>query len=232
MRYIEVILPIPIPGVFSYAVPAHVKQDVLKGCRVIVPFGKRKYYTGLVYATVDQVSSKYAVKEIFEVLDIEPIVTTAQLTFIDWISNYYMCALGDAYNAALPAGLKLTSESYLGILPDIDINYASLTDAEKMVLTHLQKENISAEEVKKITGLKYPFQLVKSLIDAGIIYTFEKIKDKYSPKMENRIKLHSHYTTEESLNELSKTLDKYPKQAHVLMAYLKRDPRIRKHRIK
>ena len=50
--------------------------------------------------------------------------------------------------------------------------------------------------------------------------------------MENRIKLHSHYTTEESLNELSKTLDKYPKQAHVLMAYLKRDPRIRKHRIK
>ena len=48
-----------------------------------------------------------------------------------------------------------------------------------MVLTHLQKENISAEEVKKITGLKYPFQLVKSLIDAGIIYTFEKIKDKY-----------------------------------------------------
>ena len=224
MRYIEVILPIPIPGVFSYSVPACVKQEILQGCRVIVPFGKRKYYTGLVYDIVDQVSSKYAVKEIFEVLDIEPIVTTSQLKFIDWISNYYMCALGDAYNAALPAGLKLTSESYLGILPDIDINYASLTDTEKMVLTHLQKENISAEEVKKITGLKYPFQLVKSLIDAGIIYTFEKIKDKYSPKMETRIKLHSHYTTEEPLNELSKTLDKYPKQAHVLMAYLKEIP--------
>ena len=60
---------------------------------------------------MDKVSSKYAVKEIFEVLDIDPIITKAQLKFIDWISNYYMCALGDAYNAALPAGLKLTSES-------------------------------------------------------------------------------------------------------------------------
>ncbi len=149
MRYIEVILPIPIPGVFSYSVPACVKQEILQGCRVIVPFGKRKYYTGLVYDIVDQVSSKYAVKEIFEVLDIEPIVTTSQLKFIDWISNYYMCALGDAYNAALPSGLKLTSESYLGILPDIDIDYAKLNDTEKTVIAHLQKDNISAEEVKK-----------------------------------------------------------------------------------
>ena len=224
MRYIEVILPIPIPGVFTYGVPKHIKQEILKGCRVIVPFGKRKYYTGLVYATLDRVSSKYAVKKIFEVLDIEPIVTTAQLKLIDWISNYYMCHVGDAYNAALPAGLKLTSESYLGILPNIDINYEKLNYTEKIVISHLKRNNISAEDVKKITGLKYPFQLIKNLIDAGIIYTFEKIKDKYSPKMENRIKLYSHYTTEKSLNKLTKTLDKYPKQAHVLMAYLKKVP--------
>ena len=117
MRYIEVILPISIPGVFFYSVPTNIKQKNLKGCRVIVPFGKRKYYTGLVYDNVDKVSSKFAIKEIFEVLDIEPIVTKEQLKFIDWVSSYYMCSLGDAYNAALPSGLKLTSESYLGMIP-------------------------------------------------------------------------------------------------------------------
>mgnify|MGYP001222320021 CR=1 FL=1 len=224
MRYIEVILPISIPGLFSYSVPTNFKQKNLKGCRVIVPFGKRKYYTGLVYKNVDKVSSKFAVKEVFEVLDVEPIVTTEQLKFIDWVSNYYMCNLGDAYNAALPAGLKLTSESYLGMIPDIDINFEKLSDNEKIVIYHLKRNNISVEEVKKITRLKYPFQLVKNLIDAGIIYTFEKIKDKYTPKKEIRVKLHSHYIIEESFKKLSKKLNKYPRQAQVLQTYLKKIP--------
>ena len=126
MRYIEVILPISIPGVFFYSVPTNIKQKNLKGCRVIVPFGKRKYYTGLVYGNADKVSSKFTIKEIFEVLDIEPIVTKDQLKFIEWVSSYYMCSLGDAYNAALPAGLKLISESYIGIIPNIEINFEKL----------------------------------------------------------------------------------------------------------
>ena len=224
MRYIEVILPISIPGVFSYSVPKNIKQKNLKGCRVIVPFGKRKYYTGLIYKNADKVSSKFAIKEVFEVLDIEPIVTKEQLKFIDWISNYYMCNLGDAYNAALPAGLKLTSESYLGLIPDIDINFEKLNDNEKLVINNLKEVNISVEEVKKITKLKYPFQLVKNLIDAGIIYTFEKIKDKYSPKKEIRVKLHTQYIIEKNLKELSKELEKYPRQAQVLRSYLKKIP--------
>ena len=102
----------------------------------------------------------------------------------------------------MPAGLKLTSESYLGLIPDIDINFEKLNDNEKLVIHNLKEVNISVEEVKKITKLKYPFQLVKNLIDAGIIYTFEKIKDKYSPKKEIRVKLHTQYIIEENLKEL------------------------------
>ena len=76
------------------------------------------------YGNADKVSSKFTIKEIFEILDIEPIVTKEQLKFIDWVSSYYMCSLGDAYNAALPAGLKLISESYIGIIP---VSYTHLT---------------------------------------------------------------------------------------------------------
>ena len=224
MRYIEVILPIPIQGTFSYTVPAQFNQKNLIGCRVIIPFGNKKYYTGLIYKEIDKVNTPYALKPILDLLDDVPIIQTSQINFIVWLSTYYMCSLGDAYTAMLPSGLKLTSESFLGLIPGILIDYLSLNEYERLVIQHLEKSHLSADEVKRITGQKQPFRIIKGLLDKDLVYSFEKIKDKYTPKKETRIRLNTAFTERSQLDKLSSQLEKSSLQTHILISYLKNIP--------
>ena len=189
-----------------------------------MPFGKRKCYTGVVHKIVEKTNTQYAVKEILDILDEAPIINQHQLSFLNWLSSYYMCALGDAYNAALPSGLKLSSESYVGLFPDLEINYVSLSEKESIIIQFLENQELSTDEVVKITGLKQPYKLIKGLVDKKLVYLYEKVKDKYQPKTETRIRLSATNTDADKLNELAATLDKKPKQLDVLLGYLKEVP--------
>ena len=80
------------------------------GCRVIVPFGRTKYYTAIVSRIHKEKPEGYAVKSVSELIDTTPILLPSQLEFWQWMADYYLCALGDVYKAALPAGLKLESD--------------------------------------------------------------------------------------------------------------------------
>ena len=104
--FADVILPLPLPGTFTYSVPEEMERTILPGCRVTVPFGGKKSYTALVVALHDKEPEGYAVKAITELLDENPIVTYHQTKLWDWISRYYLCSLGDIYKAAIPQGLK------------------------------------------------------------------------------------------------------------------------------
>ena len=106
MTYVDVILPVPLEGMFTYAVPENV--TVLVGQRVVVPFGRSKTYVGLVGRVHQTPPEGYAVKAILQVMDATPIVTEQQLKLWQWISDYYLSPIGDVYKAALPAGLKDT----------------------------------------------------------------------------------------------------------------------------
>ena len=104
MSYADIILPVPLQGMFTYAIPEGMSVGV--GCRVLVSFGRNKMYLGVVAKLHDQQPTDYKVKTISDIIDVEPVVTERQLKFWQWIADYYMSPIGEVYKAALPAGLK------------------------------------------------------------------------------------------------------------------------------
>jgi primosomal protein N' (replication factor Y) len=104
MMYADLILPVPLRGLFTYAVPEGMAVQV--GCRVVVPFGRGTTYVGIVMRMHDVKPEGYTVKPIRQVMDAAPVVTATQLRLWQWIADYYMSPIGDVYKAALPAGLK------------------------------------------------------------------------------------------------------------------------------
>ncbi|HBJ76848.1 MAG TPA: primosomal protein N', partial [Porphyromonadaceae bacterium] len=108
---VDVLLPLPLKNCFSYLVPKEMEEKVRVGKRVLVPFGKRKFYAGIIVNRSVLPLPKEGMKEILEVLDEYPVVTPIQLKFWTWIADYYLCTLGEVCKAALPSVLKLESES-------------------------------------------------------------------------------------------------------------------------
>ena len=104
--FADVILPVPLDGLFTYSVPQQLAEQARVGVRVHVPFGRGKTYVGIVARIHDQAPEGYQVKDILHVLDAEPILLDTQLRLWRWIADYYMSPIGDVYKAALPAGLK------------------------------------------------------------------------------------------------------------------------------
>jgi primosomal protein N' (replication factor Y) len=110
--YAEIILPLPLYSTFTYEITAEAEKSIQTGSRVLVQFGKKKYYTGIVIRIHNE-SPAYEVKPIMALLDSEPIVRYPQLKLWNWISEYYLCSPGEVYKAAVPTGLKLESETYV-----------------------------------------------------------------------------------------------------------------------
>ena len=109
MRYVDVILPLPLPGLFTYSIPSGMEGKVVFGKRLLVPLGKSKKYIAMAVKTHD-VKPAFGVKPIEQVLDEEPTLLPQQYRLWSWIGEYYMSSLGDVYNAAFPAGLKSTEK--------------------------------------------------------------------------------------------------------------------------
>ena len=110
--FADIILPIPFDS-FTYLVPSDMETRVMRGCRVVVPLGKNKIYTGVVLNTHNNTPEGVEVKAIIEVLDDHPVVNEQQFAFWQWIANYYICALGDVMKAALPGAMKPKDEAAL-----------------------------------------------------------------------------------------------------------------------
>ena len=121
--YADVILPLPLDGLFTYSIPAAQEEQVKFGVRVRVPFGRSKHYVGLVARTHDEKPQGYEVKDIDEVLDTQPILLPEQYRLWSWIADYYMSPIGEVYKAALPSGLKAEdgyrpkTETYIRLTP-------------------------------------------------------------------------------------------------------------------
>lgn len=105
MLYVEVILPLPLDGTFTYSVPDTLAPQVRMGVRVVVPLGRSKTYTAMAVSTHND-KPEFDTRDIIQVVDDSPVLPERQLRLWQWISTYYMCAFGDVFKAALPAGLK------------------------------------------------------------------------------------------------------------------------------
>lgn len=224
--FAELLLPVPVPRLFTYRIPHKLNELVRTGQRVIVQFGDRKIVTGLVFNIHDQPPKDFEAKYILEVLDEFPSVNQSQLSLFQWIADYYMCTLGEVMNAALPAGLKLSSESMVQIYPGFSLEESTLDFSEKesMLLKRIENGTMTYSEIAKFLGVKTIFAILKSLSAKQAIILFEEVKEKFKPKTEKRIRLTPAMNDPLALEELFKVLASKPKQEAVLLRYLQEVP--------
>lgn len=218
--FVEVILPLSLPKLYTYRVPTELVAEAVPGKRVIVQFGKKKYYSALIHQLVYQPPKDYEAKFLTTILDDTPVISDHQFRFWKWISHYYLCALGDVMNAALPGPFKLESETRVELNPDCDIAETDLTDKEFLITEALTiSQQLSVTDISQILEIKNVFGVLKGLYTKGVIVYTEDIKDKYKPKTIACIKLSEHLTTDEqALAKVFDLLEKTPKQLDLLMA--------------
>ena len=109
MKYVDVILPLPLDGTFTYSVPDGMEGKVVPGVRLLVPLGKSKKYIAMATRLHDD-KPAFSCKPVEAVLDNTPSLLPQQMRLWQWIGYYYMAPLGDVYNAAMPGGLKSTEK--------------------------------------------------------------------------------------------------------------------------
>ncbi|MCI5815142.1 MAG: primosomal protein N' [Bacteroidales bacterium] len=200
MRYVEVILPLPLDGVFTYSLPDSMTDRLQAGMRVLVPLGRSKHYTGIALRMHD-VKPDFEVKEVIAVMDERPLLLPVQLKLWRWMAEYYMAPLGDVYKAALPAGLKQEdgyrprTETYIGLCEPwrneqalhVALDMLGRALKQKKVLTeflHLSRwdsieGSTPTEDVHEVTREELTNvchctdAVVKSLIDRKILYTYQ-----------------------------------------------------------
>ena len=187
--FADVILPLPLSNTFTYAVPTKMHNKIGKGFRVIVPFGKRKYYTAIVVALHEKKPKSVETKEIYSLIDHHPIVNDCQLKLWEWISFYYLSSLGDVYKAAVPAKLRIESETCVE-LKKTEENNSPLTPTEKKITAYLQDKGAAKiSELEKNLQISNIFPHIYGLTEKGIITTYEKIEHKFKPKTEKFISI-------------------------------------------
>ena len=135
--YINVLLPLPLPNFFTYAVPASLQSEVNVGKRVLVPFGRHKFYSAIVYSLHQHKPANYTTKGILSVLDECPLVNEKQLALWIWIADYYLCTYGEVMSVALPSAFKLASETRIALHPDYDGDISHLSHKEIRVVESL-----------------------------------------------------------------------------------------------
>ena len=196
--FVDVILPVPLDGLFTYSVPQPWGEQVKIGVRVLVPFGRSKTYVGIVAKThKGPLPTGFQIKDILQVLDTSPILLDSQLRLWQWIADYYMSPIGEVYKAALPSGLKAEdgykpkTETYIRLTPQfrneqalhiaIDIlqrapkqqkafiDFLNLINDEKII-------NYSLIELTRdeLLNQGHSLQTVTALVKRGLLETYEQ----------------------------------------------------------
>lgn len=222
MVFVDLIIPVPVPNLFTYLVPEEEESSVEVGKRVVARFGRSKLYTAVIHTIHSNPPTEYQAKSIEFVLDDFPIVTHQQLKLWDWMRSYYMCAPGEIMNAALPSGFKLISETRVVLNEDYRELVAELTDNEYLVAEALQIQPVlSLEEISNVLGVKNIHPTIKSLLEKEIIVLEEEVKEKYRPKVDTFVRINGErYANQNSALDAFSLLKNSPKQEDLFMYIL------------
>lgn len=220
--FAEILLPLPLPGSFTYRVPYELNMKAKVGQRAVVQFGKSKIMSGLIISLSTNVPDYNNIKYLLDILDDDPVINESQLKLWNWIASYYMCYLGEVMQAALPSALKLASESKISLAEDFDVDGGNLSDNEYLIVEALQiQPQLTITEVSKIIGYKKVMPLIKTMIEKNIIVMHEELQHKYKAKYERYVRLTNTYREDEKMHELMDNLSKRAyKQLELLMAFL------------
>ncbi|MCU0370675.1 MAG: primosomal protein N', partial [Bacteroidales bacterium] len=210
--FASVLLPLPLPGYFTYRVPDEFQQEISPGKRVVVPFGKKKIYTALVHELLHEYPGQTELKKILSVIDERPVVYPVQFSIWEWIASYYMCTPGEVMNAALPSGFKLASESMICLNPDADLETADLNEKEIMIIEALlARKKLPLSTIADILDQRKIIPLIHTLVEKGIVSAEEKLENKYKPLKLSFIRLGQELAGDEE--KLKAVFDELSKRA-------------------
>ena len=221
-QYAEVILPLPLNATFTYRIPEDMVQRIKVGQRVIVQFGSKKFYTGIIESISPIAPEGYEVKDIVSILDDFSITKHPQLKLWHWISEYYLCSIGDVYKAAVPAGLKVESETFIELDKDFEEDEENrLSEREVIICQLLDHEGkLSTSDIEKKTGFKNSLNIINHLISIGAVIVSEKLIERYRSKKETYIKLTAEPGDSEGLHKAFDAVKGAKKQETLLLALI------------
>lgn len=219
--FVEVIIPLALPKNYTWQVPEQMQPAIVPGIRVEVVLRKNKKYAGIVKRIVKEIPTGFAPSPILNILDTSPVVNETQLKLWEWIAQYYMCSEGEVMQAAIPANLKLSSESVLQWNEERSLDFSDLSDSEFIIAEALEiKGELKISEVQQLLDINNTYPVIKKLVEKGVCFVWEELKEKYKQKTENYILLHPKYAQEEALAQLLNNWSRAPKQMELLLAYL------------
>ena len=219
-KYVDVIVPLPIASQYTYSLPSDLEESVQEGCRVVVSFGRKKFYTAIVTKVHYVAPEGYETKDIEEVLDASPILLPKQFEFWEWLSAYYLCTLGDVYKAAMPSGMKLESETVVVYNEEFEATQP-LSENEQRLLDLLSSDKEQCvTQLQRAIGLKNVLPVVKRLLEKEAIFVKEDLKRSYKPRTETRVRLVNRELDDAGMMTLFNELSRAKKQLAVLMKYV------------
>ena len=224
--FVDVIVPLALPRLFTYRVPVALAPYIKDLQRVIVPFGKRKRYTAIVYRMHENPPKGYEARYIDEILEFEPGLNPLQIKFWEWMAEYYLCSLGEIMQAALPAGLKLSSESVFRAVDALEnVDSSLISDREYLILEalHVAKE-LKVKDVEGIAGIKTVYPIIRAMMEKKLIVASEELKEVFKQRTEVIIKLSHEFYGEALLHSLLNTLNRASRQQEIILAYLSMFP--------
>lgn len=220
--YIKVVVPLPLPNLFTYSVPDTLISQIEIGKRVLIQFGSQKIYAAIVIETPVEKSDDYEVKPIISIIDEMPVVTEKQIAMWHWVHSYYLCFWGDVMQAALPAELRLSSETKIVLNTEKESESEYLTDDEFLILEALHSvKELSLKEISRILDRKHVFPVVKTLLQKKLVLSVENIGEDFKIPMANFIRRTEQTNDQDFLKRQFDLLEKKaPRQLDVLMQLL------------
>ena len=175
----NIILPFPLNDTYTYYVPQAMEDNICVGQRVIVSFGAKRFFTGIVYS-LGEASNVADLKPIAEIIDNKPIVSQNQLLYWRRLADYYICSLGDIMRLALPSALRLQSDTT--VIINEEITPDNLSDKESFVYSILQNENgLKINDLAKQCDFR-PLPVLRTLFERNIVHFDETITERYREK--------------------------------------------------
>ena len=218
--YVDVILPLPLKGTFTYELSQDEFNKLEIGFRVAVSFGKRKIYTGIVNELHNNKPESYETKPIEFIYDDKSLVSQNQIDFWNWLSRYYFVPIGDVMKAAVPSTFLLESDSLI-IKKEIADDVANkMSDEEYLIYDALDFQNLKLNDISEILNKKNPYPIIQKMILNGYVELNYELKEKYRPKLLNVIFLESRLIDEINIKDSLDLLESTPKQKELLLSII------------
>lgn len=221
--YAEVLLPLPLQGTFSYEVPAEMAGKVMSGHRVLVQFGKKKYYTGIVIGLSPVKPQGFEVKPIIMLLDDKPIIRHPQLKLWDWIADYYLTTPGEVMKAALPAALKVESETFVEPNPDYEPAPGNMPPERESVILQIlvhEGKRMTVAQIERATGYTNTSATITRMLEQNMVSISEKLVERYTSRKVTYVRILADRNDSTRLHEVFDMTARAAKQQKALMALM------------